>query len=211
MSPDNEYIYFTGISPYFLDNGKSDEILLKDAAQSAAVYESVFGFSGLIKEKSAVGTRTGVSFNYIYYKPSFDFYFENLESVYSFSDSESVYRVFRIKKKYYTPAIAVSVKNKVPEWINRMPSIAGYSFSIGVSERYSRISDSVRSADSSALEEMIKQKNITVYSDSGYNYSDSSGFEFAGSQLKGFYIIRRWWTPDKRQFYSLGIMKNNIE
>ena len=209
MTPDEEYIYFTGISPYYLDSKKSDEILLKDAAQSAAVYDNVFAFSGLIKEKSSMGTRTGVSFNYIYDQSSFEYYYDNLESVYSHNKADSIYRVFRIKKYYNLPKIPVSVENKEPDWIYSMPVAKGYSFSIGVSGRYSRISDSVRNADSSALEEMIKQKNITVYTDSGYNYSDSSGFEYAGSNLKGFYIIRRWWRGDK--FYSLGIMKDSVK
>ncbi len=99
-------------------------------------------------------------------------------------------------------------KAKPHPGLKKNPEIDGYLFSIGVSGRFSRISDSVRKADDAALEEMIKQKNITVFTDSGYNYSNISGYEYSSSELKGFYIIRRWWSPDLNNFYSLGIIKD---
>ena len=207
MTGEGEYLYFTGISPYYLDDKKSDEILLNDASESAAVFDSVFGFSGKITGKSSAGIKTGSSFNYIFENNSFEYYKSSLEEESTYSEKDTVYRIFRVRKSYIFPAVEKSEKNKVPEWINSLPEIDGYMFSIGVSGRYSRISDSVKNADSAALEAMIKQKNITVYSDTGYNNLNPHSYEYASSGLKGFYILRRWWSPDRKNYYSLGVIK----
>ena len=66
MSGKDGCLYFTGISPYYLDEKKSDEVLLNDASRSAAVFDNVFGFSGKITGKSSAGVKTGSSFNYIF-------------------------------------------------------------------------------------------------------------------------------------------------
>ena len=209
MTGSDDYLYFTGISPYYLDEKKSDEVLLNDAAQSAAVFEMVFGFSGKITGKSSAGIKTGSSFNYIFNNNSYEYYRDNLEEEETYRESNSVYRIYRVKSSFKLPLIKESEAVKMPDWINRLPEMKGYLFSIGVSGRYSRIADSVRKADSAALEAMIKQKNITVYSDSGYNNLNPQSYEYASSGLKGFYIIRRWWSEDRKIFYSLGLIREN--
>ena len=209
MSGQNKYLYFIGISPYYLDEKKSDEILLSDASQSAAVFDSVFGFSGKITGKSSAGIKTGSSFNYIFDSNSYEYYKINLEEEATYRDNGSIYRIYRLENSFEFPSVEKSEKNKTPGWINSLPEIEGYMFSIGVSGRYSRIADSVKNADSAALEAMIKQKNITVYSDTGYNNLNPQSYEYASSGLKGFYILRRWWSSDRRNYYSLGVIKEN--
>jgi len=211
MTDNDEYLYFTGISPFYINKKISDELLLEDASESAAVFEGVFGFSGKITEKSGSGTRTGASFNYIYSDSSFKYYMENLETVSTYKKNESIFRIFRIQNSMKLPSLIKSSQNYPPLWINKLPEIEGFSFSIGISGRYSRISESVRNADASSLEEMIKQKNISVFTDSGYNNFSSRGIEYASSELKGFYIIRRWWSPDLRNFYSLGMIDDSLQ
>jgi hypothetical protein len=207
MSGKEGYLFFTGISPKYLDKKYSKEISLKDAAESAAVFDSVFGVSGKITERSSYGTRSGASFNYIYSSAAYSKYRETFENIFSFEDTGSSYSIFRIKSSLNLPDVEKSRAEASPGWIKMVPVIEGYSFSIGVSGRYSSIADSVKNADASSLEDMIKQKNITVFTDSGYNKYDTRGIEYAASELEGFYIIRRWWSADLKYFYSLGMIK----
>lgn len=207
MSGEEGYLFFTGISPKYLDKKYSDEISLKDAAESGAVFDSVFGVSGKITERSSCGTRSGASFNYIFTSDAYRKYREGFEYIFSFDDSNSSYSIFRIKSSMELPDIEESRAEVSPGWIKKLPVIDGYSFSTGVSGRYSSIAASVKNADAASLEDMIKQKNITVFTDSGYNKYETRGIEYAASELEGFYIIRRWWSSDLKYFYSLGMIK----
>ena len=120
-----DYLYFTGISPVYLDEKKSDEILLKDASESAADYESVFGFTGIITEKASSGTRTGTTFNFIYSNKAYTYYMEKLEKYISCRENDAVYRIYRIESDVLMPDIEKSEKGSEPGWISKTPQIEG--------------------------------------------------------------------------------------
>ncbi len=203
MSGESGYLYFSGFSPVYAEKINSDKILLKEASEAAAVFDGVFGVSEKYTERSSFGTKHGSSFNYIYSRASLEKYLENLEPYYSYEDANTSYRVFRIADSCILPEIEKSRPEITPEWIKRLPEVKGYVFSVGVSGRYSSIADSAAKADDNALEEMIKQKNISIISvDSIFE----QGMQYSRSELHNFYIIRRWWSPDMKYFYSLGTL-----
>jgi len=108
----------------------------------------------------------------------------------------------------YTP----SLSGKEPAWVKVYPSIKGYYVGIGVAQRAGRFDSSIADADDRAMEEIIKQMSVSMFTDRRDIEVDNVGTAFAQDRTEfsdeivlGFYVLARWVSPDGSNYYSLAV------
>ncbi len=209
-------LFFYGFSPHYTDIEKEKDAILESAFESVMLFHDIdvsyFGFyleSGAafqgISKKLFIETEILDKEN-IKEKLKLRYNFRNRNISGALFEMEQNDLTNTVPDDFYNfTGIEISVREKKPSWINLVPEIRDYNFSVGVSERYSRISESIRHADLNSIEEMIKQKSVSVVSKTDKGYYGRNATEHSAAVIKGFYIIRRWWDPDMRNYYSLGV------
>jgi hypothetical protein len=220
-TPENpESLFFYGFSPLYSDTGIEDGVIMESAFESVMLFHDIdVNYFGIYLES---GTPRPVISRKLFIETGVlnkENIKEKLKLRYNFRNRNISAALFEMGKNdlkssvpeqlYHFPEIEISVREKNPSWINLLPQIKGYNFSIGVSGRYSQISESIRQADLNAIEEMLKQKSISVVSKSDKGNYGTNGTEYSQSAINGFYIIRRWWDKDMRNYYSLGVSPGN--
>ena len=208
-------LYFYGFSPVYTDLKKEEKQIIEIASDSVMFFRFIDG-----KYASALST-SGINFDFSKKliietdELAGDDILEILKLFYNFRNNIISFAVFEIEKEsfdyseesYQFSGIPLSARDIEPEWISRLPESEDYIFSVGLSGRYSELSQSLRRADMNAIEEMIKQKSVRVTSSISSENTGRNGTEYSDAVIKGFYIIRRWWSPDMRNYYSLGVSK----
>lgn len=211
---------FLGMSPLFMEEGKTEETCLEYAAWQASrfLYVNSFNLYFYYERNDAI-------MNYEDALLSVDTgLIESLKDelvvIGRHETSKDQFILYELPSKRieinYKPGTRL---NTAPYWINNIPNINGYDVSVGVSARQFYFSDSVYEADMNALTEMVAMKsgvNIkTVTSTSSRNseYLNRETFskEESTGVLEGFYIISRWYSPDGNYIYSLAVSSKNIK
>ena len=209
----NENLYFYGFSPVHADLKKEEKQIIEIASDSVMFFRFIDG-----KYASIINT-SGMTFDFsrkLFIETddlTREDILEILKLFYNSRNSSVSFAVFEIDKRrfgyseesYQFSSIPQSVRDREPGWISRLPESDDYIFSVGISGRYSELSQSISRADMNAIEEMIKQKSVRVTSDLSSGSTGRNGTEYSDAVIKGFYIIRRWWSPDMRNYYSLGV------
>ena len=209
-------LFFYGFSAHYTDIEKENDAILESAFESVILFHNIdVSYFGIYLESGAAFQGISRKLFIETEKLNEENIKEKLKLRYNFRNRNISGALFEIEQSdlinidsdnfYDFTGIEISVREKKPAWINILPENKDYNFSVGISERYSRISESIKHADLNAIEEMIKQKSISVVSKTDHGYYGRNGTEHSAAYIKGFYIISRWWDKDMRNYYSLGV------
>lgn len=212
-------LYFYGFSPYYLDKAALSQKLFDSASLSYMIFRGIDGISAFsyrninfspdIYRKIYIGT-DDIPAERI--NEFMNLYYQTAEPLIPFAiyavdkkKGSEIYGKAISARDFVFDAIPESTPDKVPGWVFRLPESDRYIFSVGIAERHSSFADSLARADSNALEEMIKQKSVKIVSETAPNSSAEITSEVSSVYLKGFYVIRRWWDSDMKNYYSLAV------
>lgn len=101
-----------------------------------------------------------------------------------------------------------------PSWVNNPPVIPGYLTAVGVINPSRRFRDSLDRVDQEALKGLLQQTGTTIRMIEDRRDEERRGTQMqvttaqeANATLRGFYVLARYATQDKRYFYSLAIAR----
>lgn len=186
---------------------------LEAAASQAARYVQVTGESLFYVEKTGREMGHFGDFQFRWDTALEDSLLEELEEVGRFQDDDGSYVLVRYPRgrKVKLPPRNISAVGR-PGWILKPPKFSGYWVGIGSSQRNRYLSDSLAAADEQALEEVVKAINMEAFFQEGSIDRGKKGsvaahryMEVARATVRGFYILARWYEPDRGRVYSLGI------
>jgi hypothetical protein len=111
-----------------------------------------------------------------------------------------------------SPGIATRTIDGRPTWLEKVPTSSRYIVGVGSARRSRLLRDSLEQADRNALVDLLSQLSVQVRSgqirlsiEGVGTVSGQSSFEVIRGEIRGFYILDRWVSPDGEYFYSLAI------
>ena len=142
---------------------------------------------------------------------------DDLKVIKTLQDHNGTYMIVRLESARITPTLSYipELFKTDPSWILNPPKIPGYIVGAGTVLQTGYMSNSFEAADNQALEEIIRQIAVSSQ-DMNRNLESNSttisindNIETAEAEITGFYVIQRWYSPDKRYFHSLAIAPEN--
>ena len=136
-----------------------------------------------------------------------------LEIIETIQDHDGTYMRVRLMNAEISPYINYKreISPDEPSWILNPPEIPGYIVGVGTVLQNGYMARSFEAADNQALEEIARQVSVSS-TDSRKLLENSSGtasindnIERSEAEITGFYVIERWYSPDKRYFHSLAV------
>ncbi|MEW5816405.1 MAG: LPP20 family lipoprotein [Spirochaetota bacterium] len=213
--PADDNPVFLTISPRFVEREKEREVCLTEASVQGAQFFFVRGKARFIRQKTNTGIGYAANVEVSYDSKMAKSLRDKLSIMEEYQDDDGTYLITKLED-VSMGGVGFSTKMKAgrPEWIDSPPEIDGYLSAVGVAQRKRLISDSLKASDEKALEELLKMVALEIKSVHREKSVDKAGtavsettFEQAEAELKGFYILSRWRSPDQNTYYSLAVCR----
>lgn len=199
-----------------MDRDEEQEKALLYAAKQAAFYFGLAGEATFLKQKDAGGIGYLQSIDIRFDENRAEQLLEDIEIVKGCRDARGTYLVVRIPSMSvdsipYTPKRDSEGR---PAWIKHPPEIPEKIVGVGVAQRKRFFSDSIKTADERAVEELLRQSSANIKMIQQERTVEGSGtahgvtsLETAKAELDRFYILSRWRSGD--YFYTLAACDQN--
>lgn len=214
LTPRDGVPRFVGISERMVNRADEQPAALLHAAEQAVRYVRIAAEYRLISERSGQRTYYVEDIVTDWDKEAAPAVLDRLTMVGAYQDIQRTYVLVEGEGLPEAPPVAIDIGTGRPSWVDSPPRTTGYFTAVGVSRQSTRLRSSIDHADEEALKQIITQIGTSVTTleqsrivEQGTTSSQTTSYERAQAEIRGFNVISRWISPDNRYIYSLAIAR----